>query len=61
LFNADSFAFKHINSTFGESYSTNPEDYTVDFIGCGPEMYSPSGTTGYIGAGESNCKLTTLY
>lgn len=43
-------AVNDINARFGQNYSTNPNDYAINFVGAGTEMYSPPGTTGWIGS-----------
>lgn len=54
-------AINDINSTFNENLNTNPDNYIVNVIGCGPEMYSPSGTNGWVAASLNQCAMYTEY
>ncbi|MHB8962661.1 MAG: hypothetical protein ACYC5K_05860 [Saccharofermentanales bacterium] len=54
-------AITALNSAFSENMSTNPDHYAVNVLGCGPEMYSPDGSNGWIAALEDGCGLYTEY
>lgn len=54
-------AITALNTAFSENMSTNPDNYAVNVLGCGPEMYSPSGSNGWIAALEDGCGIYTEY
>lgn len=55
-------AIADINSTFPSAgFSTNPDDYAINFIGAGLEMYAPPGTTGWVGGNISDVIALTEY
>lgn len=54
-------AITDINNTFGEDLSTNPDDYAVNVIGNGVEMYSPAGSNGWIAGRQHELALYTEY
>jgi hypothetical protein len=55
-------AVADLNAAFPSAgFSTNPNDYAINFIGCGTEMYSPSGTTGWIGSSVSDVIALTEF
>jgi len=55
-------AVQDINTAFpGAGFSTNPDDYAINFIGSGTEMYAPDGTTGWIGSQISDVMALTEY
>ena len=54
-------AITNINTTFSENLNTNPDNYIINVIGCGAEMYSPSGTNGWIAAKQHDCSMYTEY
>ncbi|THF84095.1 hypothetical protein [Cohnella fermenti] len=55
-------AIADLNAAYPSAgFSTDPDDYALNFIGCGTEMYSPSGTTGWIGSSISDVIALTEY
>lgn len=39
-----------LNKKLNANISTNPDDYTITLLACGPEMYVPKGSNGWIAA-----------
>ncbi len=54
-------AISDLNTQFSENMSTNPDVYAINVLGCGPEMYSPDGSNGWIAAAEGECGIYTEY
>jgi hypothetical protein len=42
-------------------YSLNPDDYAINVVGGGTEMYSPAGSSGSIGSHLSNLRVSTKF
>ena len=54
-------AINDINTQYNENLSTNPDDYAVNVIGNGVEMYSPSGSNGWVAGKQHELSLYTEY
>ena len=55
-------AVKAVNDKIGRPiYSSDPSSYAVNLVGVGTEMFSPQGTTGWIGSHVNDLSLKTEY